>query len=428
MKKNLLLILVFVICVVNFSEVYSLEKQQPQKLTLEQCISIAKEHNPQLLSQKAIYESKIKTLNQAQSNYYPSLDLNMNYTGNNAIDKHNDPISLMGSYNSFKNTLILSQNIYDFGRREDNVKLKEFDIAIARNNYNDTEKQVIYNVKNAYYNVLKSQRIIAQDKVMIERSLSHVNQTTALFNAGKKPKYDVTKALVELSKSQVTLISDKKDFIKNLGNLVTALGADISTDTELVDNFDLIEFQMSLESAKEVAYKNRSDYLAKINKVDQTRMAIFSSEKDYYPKIIGALGYNYSGSRFPLEQGWNIGAGLSWNLFNGFNTQSKIDENKKLLDASYQDLQLLKLQIAVDMNTNYFSLSLNKEIIKASEVQVKYATENLEQAELRYSSGMGTVLDVIDTSSDFNDANIKYINALYDYKISLANLEKTMGK
>jgi outer membrane protein TolC len=428
-RKILVLILLFFVCFLDFSIVYSLEKEKKDILSIDQCIKMGLDNNHDLLAEKAIYASKFKTLDQAKSTYYPQLDLNVGYLGNNTISKSSsDPFFKIGSYNYYTGGLALSQNIYDFGRREDNVKIQEINLNIEKNKVDDQIKKVVNNVKNAFYNVLKNQRLLNQNKIMITKYTEHLTQTKFLYDAGKKPKYDVTKALVDLSNSQLNLLTTQKNLNTAWANLNYVLGVEIDTKTELLDDFAILSQKDALNQYINFAYNNRSDYLVELNKAEQAKTTVFFAEKDYYPKLTGSLGYNFAGTRFPVDQGWNVGAALSWNLFNGFNTQSKIDENKRLLDASLQNIQTLKLKIALEIKTNYYSLIEAEERIKTSQIQITYSTEMLSLSELRYVSGVGTALEITDATTDFNSANVTYINALYDYKISLANLEKAMGK
>jgi outer membrane protein TolC len=55
------------------------------------------------------------------------------------------------------------------------------------------------------------------------------------------------------------------------------------------------------------------------------------------------------------------------------------------------------------------------------------ATETLELANLRYTSGLADPLEVTDATVSYSNARLSNISALYDYKVSQANLEKAMG-
>ena len=57
----------------------------------------------------------------------------------------------------------------------------------------------------------------------------------------------------------------------------------------------------------------------------------------------------------------------------------------------------------------------------------KQATENLDIANGRYSAGVGSPVEVTDAQVAYTNAKTTYIQALSDYKVAQASLEKAMG-
>ena len=55
------------------------------------------------------------------------------------------------------------------------------------------------------------------------------------------------------------------------------------------------------------------------------------------------------------------------------------------------------------------------------------AEEAYKISSVRYASGVGINLDVLDAQLQLNQARTNYITALYDYNIGLATLENAMG-
>ena len=65
--------------------------------------------------------------------------------------------------------------------------------------------------------------------------------------------------------------------------------------------------------------------------------------------------------------------------------------------------------------------------IETTQVAVEKAEEDYKIAGVRYSAGVGTNLDVIDAQVALTDAKNNYIQAMYDYNTSKADLDKAMG-
>ena len=61
------------------------------------------------------------------------------------------------------------------------------------------------------------------------------------------------------------------------------------------------------------------------------------------------------------------------------------------------------------------------------ETAVKQAEEDLKIANVRYSAGVGTNLDVMDATEKMTAARTNYNTALYNYNVNKAALDKAMG-
>ena len=68
-----------------------------------------------------------------------------------------------------------------------------------------------------------------------------------------------------------------------------------------------------------------------------------------------------------------------------------------------------------------------KESLLSQEKNVEQAQESLRIAQLSFSEGLVTSLDVIAAEATVTQVKTNYSQALYDYVISLAELDKAMG-
>jgi outer membrane protein TolC len=68
-----------------------------------------------------------------------------------------------------------------------------------------------------------------------------------------------------------------------------------------------------------------------------------------------------------------------------------------------------------------------KESLLSQEKNVEQAQESLRIAELNFSEGLATTLDISSAQAALSQAKTNYSQALYDYVMSLAELNKAMG-
>ena len=58
---------------------------------------------------------------------------------------------------------------------------------------------------------------------------------------------------------------------------------------------------------------------------------------------------------------------------------------------------------------------------------VRQAEENLELANGRYAAGVGNPIEVTDAEVSLINSKTTYIQALYDYRVAQASIEKAAG-
>ena len=71
-------------------------------------------------------------------------------------------------------------------------------------------------------------------------------------------------------------------------------------------------------------------------------------------------------------------------------------------------------------------LAAEQNIVTAGKA-VEQAKEDFKIASLRYDSGIGTHIDVMDAEDNLNKARTNYAVALYSYNIGKAELDRAMG-
>ena len=72
-----------------------------------------------------------------------------------------------------------------------------------------TSEQLIFDVKSAYYNLLRAQAQADVDQAAVDVAAARLKNTTSQFNAGTVPKFDVTRAEVDVANLNQTLIQGK---------------------------------------------------------------------------------------------------------------------------------------------------------------------------------------------------------------------------
>jgi len=396
--------------------------RQGETLELQRCVEIALKKHPGILAAVHTLRAGESRIGQARSGYYPQLNGSVSYS-------RTDPTSTTYSraYDSYSSSVTLSQKLYDFGKTSAQVKIQSLNLDASRSDLDNVSAQVVLGVKQAYYGLLsaKRNRDVARD--VVEQYEQHLQQAKAFFEIGVKPKFDVTKAEVDLSNSKLNLLKAENAFQLARVSLNNALGVAAAPDYEIRDSLVFQHLEVDLEELLKKAYDRRPDLRAIEVKKKSLAETIVLQQKSYYPYVTGSAGYGWGGDSFPLEQGWNIGATLNVPLFSGYSTRYEVEEARANLDILKANEDALRQNIFLEVKQAWLNLQQAEERIVTSDITVRQAADNVDLANGRYASGVGSPIEVTDALVAQSNAKTSYIAALYDYNVSQASLEKATG-
>lgn len=393
-----------------------------EMLTLERCLDIAYKYNPTIVSAVSTVRMNETRVGQAQSNYYPQVTWQTRYS---RIGPYNEGVD---TYNDYSTTMGLTQNIFDFKRTPLRVEIAKTNTQSATSDLNSVKNTVALTVKQAYYSLLQAQKNRSVAEETVRQFALHLEQAQGFFQAGTRPKMDVTKAEVDLSNARVNLIrADNAVRIARI-NLNTAMGIPdapvYSISEELTIPAGLIPFEEALNEA----YRNRPDFQSISLKQAAAMQSVELAYKNHFPTISGNANYGFGGTEFPLEKGWSVGASVNIPVFNGFLIKNQVDEAKYNFNVITAQLETLKNDIRQETEQAYSYLVEARERIAATEIAVKQAQENADQVIGRYNVGMGSPIEVTDAIVTLANAHTNYIAAMTDFKQAQASLDKAMGR
>jgi outer membrane protein len=395
-------------------------------LDLQRCIAIAMEKHPNIQAATGTIMAGESKVGQARSGYYPQLSGSAGYSRTDPYST--STISAGQAYDSYSSSISLSQNLYDFGKTSTQVKVQEFNRDSSRSDRDNVIVQVAFAVKQAYYGLLQARRNRDVSREVVGQFRQHLEQAKAFFEVGTKPKFDVTKADVDLSNAKLNLL--KAENAVRLGQVAlnNTMGMPEAPEYEVVDQLPFQRVTIDLEEVTRRAYERRPDLKAIDVKKRSLEQSIELARKGYYPSVTSSASYGWGASSFPLDQGWSFGAQLNVPLFSGYSTKYQVEEARANLDVLSANEALLRQTIYQDVKQAWLNLQEAADRIATAELTVRQAIENLDLANGRYASGVGSPIEVTDALVSVSNAKLAHISALSDYRLAQASLEKAAGE
>ncbi|MBE9545931.1 MAG: TolC family protein, partial [Proteobacteria bacterium] len=248
------------------------------------------------------------------------------------------------------------------------------------------------------------------------------------------PKNDLLYAEVELANGNQFLVRAENgvELAKAKFNMVLRRG--INTPVEVEDVLSYKPFQKSFDECLKSAFENRPEIKAYSMKVEQAKKSVSLARSEFFPSVNLVGNYSkfgddpdVSGSKYSDQENWYVMAVASWDLWEWGRTKHKVDFNLSRKNQAADELAGVNDRIALEVKSSYLLLREAEKHIFVAKKAIEQAEENFRINEERYKEQVATSTDVIDAQTLLTRAKSDYYNALSDYNIALAGLERSMG-
>jgi outer membrane protein TolC len=305
-------------------------------------------------------------------------------------------------------------------------------------NYQTSEATTLLNVRLAYYDVLLAGQEITVHEASVKLLEKEQEDQEHRFNAGTVPRFNVLRAEVSVANERPNLISARNSYRIAKNNLANLLGYNLPRDVwediplNLTDTFDTTPATINLPEALQQALTRRTELLALRKDVELQNLSIVNAKSGYKPSVSVFAGYNWVSSDYSTDpsdefNGWNAGAQLNWNLFDGLLTAGKVKQARALYAKAKTTLEDQQRQIELQVRTAYSDLVQARETLDSQEKVQEEADEALREAKARSEAGTGTQLDVLDAETSLTQARTTQIQAQHDYVTARAKFERAVG-
>ncbi len=396
----------------------AVEIQEGQSLILEECMEIALERHPDLKSARATIEVKDSGVALAETAWNPGVDLSSSYKRRSVT---ND------GYDSYSNSVTVSQLITDWGKTKSQVAVAELDLEASGYDYDDKVQDLLFDVKEAYFDLLRAMK---EEEVALEAMKMyehHLEQARAYYEVGKVSKIDVTTAEVDLSKAGLDLIKARTSVRTGRAVLNNALGYPDAPPFSIEDMLSWKEIGMSREDILKSAMMTRPDLRSLEIQEKQAQESVVLAKKDHSPTLSANAGYSWGDDHFTGDDELYMGISLEVSIYDGGLTKEKVRQARAELKKSSADLESLKQDVILEVDSAFLEVQDSAEAIQTAGRTVEQAKENLELANGRYEVGVGSPVEVTDATENYINARNTYYGSLYDYRSALAALEKAIG-
>jgi TolC family type I secretion outer membrane protein len=404
-------------------------------LTLSEATALALRQQPTIRAAQGSLTAAQARVPQARSSYYPRIDLQ---TGVQSSEFVSSTTNQRTRSDSTFASLVGRQLLYDFGKTAALVDEAQAGSRVAAGELERVRDLVVQNVRQTYFGVLAARLLVGVADAALARSELNLRSARGFFEVGTKPKSDVTRAEVEVANARVGVIRARNLIRFSEASFANALGLDATVPIEIADTLTYEAVGLDPAQLAAEALGNRPELRQAQARLDATRAQLSGARAGYLPDLTVSGSAGYAGddalvgvngvAGVSFSETWSITGQLTWNLFQGFFTQSRVKETQALVETARANYETVELQVRLEVEQAYIAVVEAAERIGATEKAIESARENLRLAQGRYDAGVGTILDLTEAQLSLSNAEADNVRALTDYRVGLAVLDRVVGR
>ena len=428
--KNILGIVVLITTLqVNSQEV--LTKKEALKITLENNfgIKIAKNNKEVAKNNASIYNTR----------YLPNVSVSSgtNYRKENQTITRQDGTSTNANgavTKSYNASIGLNYTIFDgLGRKYNYQQLKE--------RYNLTELQAKQTIENTYLQLFTTYFQIArlsENKANRNEALTiskqRLQRAKYQYEYGQSTKLELLNAEVDVNNDSISLINANQQLSNAKRGLNVILGVNKESNYTVETNVEFLKM-LNFNDLHQKTLTNNSVLKQNEKNIAISEFNLKVNKASYLPSLGFNTSYGWNKSENPAtsflagatSSGLNAGLSLSWNVFDGGSTKTRVANAKIALENQEILLEQQKVTIENNLKNIWENYQNQLFILKAQEKNVLTTQNNFDRSKERYKLGQITSIEFRQAQINLINSKTAFNNAKFDAKLIELQLLQLSG-
>ena len=407
-------------------------------IALRDAVTLAEENGLAAVQARGQIRTAQSAVRSAKGALLPSLNVSLNQT--NTSGDQLDPITGVVTARratrpwNYSTGLNSSINLFDGGRRLNEVKRARYDVSAAEANEVNQKYSVALQVKTQYYAILAAREAESAALAQLQQAQEQLKTSILRTRAGVVTLSDSLRSVIAVGNAQLALITARNNVRVASAFLTRLIGSETLVTAQPSDTLD--SGLSPVDSATLAGLLDEGPQVrASQAQLESARSAVKSAKTPYLPTVDltysrgGTANNQYYGlNGDPLAYSNSFGLRLSYNLFNNFTredalTRARVSED--LSEATLRDVRLAARQTLVQQLA---ALRSAQQRIIIQQASLDAAKEDLRVQQQRYALGASTLLDVLTSQTTLDAARSALIQARQDVRVARAQLEALVGR
>lgn len=450
---------------------------QEKIYTLEECMELAMEHNPDLQSENL--QAATATIDQARNweEVLPAVNANysLGYTDGRSIDPFtNDYINQSLTFSNA--SLSLNMTVFNGFRLMHQLKQGRRATEASEMEVEEVRQNLRLRVTLAYLQVLNARAEIGLAQARAETTKGQVDRLSVLYREEVGNPADYTDMQGQLANDKMAIATARNRYQTAVIDLFRIIGTEEvpgSVFAEVTEDQLLEVYEYSATEVYEEALQNLAVFRAKQLRLESAESGVKAARAGYVPElsVFGQLNTNYSSAGETFEEvgtevnptnafvelngqqtdvftvdpvfqastisyadqfnnNFNSVIGLALNipLFNGLRNRNNIRQQKISMQETQVDLNNTRFQFKQAIGQAHANMETAFERYQVLSDQVEVYEESFRINEIRFNNGVSNIVEYITAKNNLDASRLNLINAVYEYVLRVKVLEFYRGQ
>jgi outer membrane protein len=442
----------FLIIVMALSlSLFSQEKGQDTRVfTLNDCINVAQENNPEIKLSLARMSGTSAELTGAFGEFLPSIGANVGYRRTFAPDqgmpdipdsliKPNQYTSIRPNFYSFD--IGFQYTLFNGFNRENNYKRIKENYNSFQQSLQFTRDRITSDINRLFVQTILNAQILKIRKENYELGLKELERVKARYEAGVISVNFIYSQEADLGNRELEVVQAESNLRIAKSNLLIVMGLNPETEADFsssglpenVSSDDMKNFRIQIgnfESAVSLAFKNRKDIQALQSSLKSTEYQVSMASSSYYPSLTASGGWawsNYYVKDFSKLGTSFVGLNLQIPIFENFRTNTNVEMARLQQYQSEINLYNAEQSLRQSLRTAMLTLQTAEKQLEITEKSLVSAQKNYEFSNERYKVGTASVTDYFVANNMLVTTQINRISAIYTYFMAQRDVLFALG-
>lgn len=365
---------------------------------------------------------------QALSGLLPQVNLSAGTShSDRTADNAKDDSFVSTNYDvSLTQPVFRAENWFNYQASKSNTKVAETQFEIA-------QQQLILDVANAYFSVLRAQDLLATTQSAEAAFKRQWEQAKERFDVGLI-------AITEVHEARATYDSSQTSRIQSEGNLDIAIeglsrltGTRIEQLSILAEDFPItqpapnnLDAWLEQSLTYNLTIKSAQYTLETLQESYKTQQSGHYPTLDLYAKY-GNSDFNGPSPADDNQSTASIGLSFNMPIYQGGGTQASVRKARYQADEARHNLDTVTRNVKLDATSIYRTINTDIQTVNSQKQTIISRESAVEATRAGYSVGTRNIVEVLDAERNYYVALFDYANARYDYVIDTLRIKQAAG-